>query len=215
MPDNWSEAQHRRLVRRRAAAIAGIAIVIVVGIVIGSVHGSDTTPGESAAPGYRSGDASVDTSPFGLARPKSYGPTTLPNALFGSTVPTTPTTPTTPPPTTTTLPVPPRQTDPICDAFVDLISLGRSAAGDLDDPDAFAKEVSGDMTVWTQQLRTIDARTYAGAISKLEQAAAKLRDRPSADELRVIMSNLLAPDSRTKPLVDHATQACPAVLQAR
>jgi len=217
MIENWSEAQHRRLVRQRVGVIAGIAIVIVLGTVVGSIRGTDTAPVESAAPGLRAEEASVETSPFVLARPKSYGATTLPDAMIDSTTTstTTTTTTTTTPPTTTTLPIPERQKDPICDAFVVLITYKRSGLGSPEDPDAFATKAIGNLSVWIEQLRTIDARTYAGAIGKLEQVVAELRNRPSAGELLVIMSDLSAPDTRTKPLVDYAMKACPAVLAAR
>jgi len=219
---NWEEDRKRDRRRIHLRWVLGIGLVILLGVPVGIVitqHRAAQSAALKTLPGFRDGGRTVDTAPFDLLQFGSKGPTTIPGGPDGSdnddTVPGDwqPPAPTTS--TTTTLPIPARQKDPICDAFVVLISYARSGLDNPEDPAAFATKVIGNLTAWIEELRTIDARTYAGAISKLDQVVAQLRDRPSADELRVIMLDLTAPDSRTKPLVDYAMKACPAVLAAR
>lgn len=227
-----TRTQHRiqALTSPRSLLIVGTAaLLLVITLALSAQHAQTSTP-EEVTSGPLDVTTTLDTTPFTPAAGNTGGPTTIPEGFFesttttptlptepvGTTAPSTPTTTAPPPTTTTTLPVPSRQSDPICQAFVDIITMQRSGIASVSrDPAAYAVRLSKRLDGWIVTLRAINAQTYGGAISKLEQMVAKLDDRPSFDEIRVVLDDLMAPDPRTKPLVDYAMATCPAVLAAR
>lgn len=218
-PVDW-----RRKRKRRVLAIIGGLLLAIVVITVWPRSGDPGTD-ELATSDFREPKATIDTSPFTL--PENDGPTTIPEDQLVTTTdtapPTAPPTPpptTTPPPPTTTIPptttttlvpLPASHPDPICNGFIDLITLTREARGGLT---ADGPEAARTLASLARRLRSLDRSAYADASDSLDRAAARLRRASSVDEIRAIMEEVIAPNPEFAAIIDHATRVCPEILAA-
>jgi hypothetical protein len=201
--------------RRRNLLIAAIVLAVALTQLITFwTNRSNGDAGSSAAPGYREPARSIDTRPFALAEPGNRTATTLPldfNRRATTTQATIP--PVTLPPAATD-----SRDDPVCQAIGKLYDLVRSGDQLAKDPPNLAKVATERLMAAADLVEGTNDPQYQTAIGTLRSFAAQLAGKSELDEIIPVLQALLVtptPEvaSAAAPLTNHASQACPGLVQ--